>query len=863
MRAFRSLILPLKAILLNLLAIGAAYGLLVIVFKWGGGSWIGLISFDQIEGWIPVFLFAMLFGLSMDYEVFLVSRMREEWDSVARQSSSPSTRGLAKTGRIVTVAGLIMVAAFIGFVAGLDRRPPAVRLRASRPRSSSTSRSCARCSCRADGDVRPVQLVAVRREIARIVRVEALATRGARANETLAFAVPRARIASAQAIRRHRPRSRSLLRLRPFAPAPRLRDVAVGIQDDAWLADGPGTLEQRLDRRRRSSASRSSASRSTGIRSRRSGRCARLRRTIRRTAGVLVDPLLEGLHVARDRAARHAVRLAGVGERRPQANVPPRLGGPLRTSRTRPRSGTRSCASGRSGTSPTRTCISPAVAEALRQDAAQPGVHRDSSRQPSSARRRRRDRAAREHRRLRPAGLDARTCQGTRETRRVRAQPYPTRPGETPLARRVRLLRRDLDGEPPPAARRRCGSTSAAKPIWLTEYGYQTNPPDRLSASRARCRRVHRRVGDARIPASAACRLLIQYLVRDEPRLVRLQTGLFDVQGCRSPASRLPVPAGAGGSGVDVHDAVGADPPGRRRAHVPDGGLARRLALGLGRTGTRTPSALSPSRERAEGFAGAGLVTGGPRLRLAAARSVVSIARREGRHPRRRLGYPAPSADADHQQAPAADLRPADGHVRDRGARPRRRHRADARHRRNARGRVPAPARQRARVRDRPALLRLPGAARRDRRGARPRGALRRRRPRRRDARRQRLRAVDQERSSRTSSARSAARGSCSRARATPTICATSACRSSTTVAFAASSRSRRTPPSEFAVTGVYFYDDDGLRRDPDARRRRRAGELEITDVNNHYVSRGDDGVRRASTASGATRASRSTRTTT
>ena len=90
MRAFRSLLLPLKAIILNLLAIGASYGLLVVVFKWGVGDSVGLIGFDQIEGWIPVFLFAMLFGLSMDYEVFLVSRMREEWD--ATQDNEPPSR---------------------------------------------------------------------------------------------------------------------------------------------------------------------------------------------------------------------------------------------------------------------------------------------------------------------------------------------------------------------------------------------------------------------------------------------------------------------------------------------------------------------------------------------------------------------------------------------------------------------------------------------------------------------------------------------------------------------------------------------------------------------------------------------------
>ncbi|HEY4620442.1 MAG TPA: MMPL family transporter [Gaiellaceae bacterium] len=117
MRAFRSIVLPLKAIVLNLLSIGAAYGLLVVVFKWGAGEWAGLIAYDQIEGWVPVFLFAMLFGLSMDYEVFLVSRMREEWDKGATNEEAV-VLGLTKTGRLVTAAGLIMFAAFMGFVAG-------------------------------------------------------------------------------------------------------------------------------------------------------------------------------------------------------------------------------------------------------------------------------------------------------------------------------------------------------------------------------------------------------------------------------------------------------------------------------------------------------------------------------------------------------------------------------------------------------------------------------------------------------------------------------------------------------------------------------------------------------------------------
>jgi RND superfamily putative drug exporter len=117
LRAFRSLVLPLKAIVLNLLSIGAAYGVLVLFFKFGAADLLGLISFDQIEGWIPVFIFAMVFGLSMDYEVFLVSRMREEWDA-GKSNEEAVAEGLAKTGRIVTAAGLIMFAAFMGFVAG-------------------------------------------------------------------------------------------------------------------------------------------------------------------------------------------------------------------------------------------------------------------------------------------------------------------------------------------------------------------------------------------------------------------------------------------------------------------------------------------------------------------------------------------------------------------------------------------------------------------------------------------------------------------------------------------------------------------------------------------------------------------------
>jgi RND superfamily putative drug exporter len=118
LRAFRSVILPLKAVILNLLSVGASYGMLVVVFKWGIGSdLLGLYQFNQVEGWIPIFLFAMLFGLSMDYEVFLVTRMREAWDSVG-DNRRAVVEGLERTGRIVTAAAIIMVAAFSGFVAG-------------------------------------------------------------------------------------------------------------------------------------------------------------------------------------------------------------------------------------------------------------------------------------------------------------------------------------------------------------------------------------------------------------------------------------------------------------------------------------------------------------------------------------------------------------------------------------------------------------------------------------------------------------------------------------------------------------------------------------------------------------------------
>jgi RND superfamily putative drug exporter len=117
-RAFRSLLLPIKAVFLNLLTVAATYGLLVLVFQRGiGAGPLGVHHSAEIEGWVPVFLFAAVFGLSMDYEVFLVSRMREEWD-IRRDNVAAVAAGLERTGRVITTAALVMAVSFGGFVVG-------------------------------------------------------------------------------------------------------------------------------------------------------------------------------------------------------------------------------------------------------------------------------------------------------------------------------------------------------------------------------------------------------------------------------------------------------------------------------------------------------------------------------------------------------------------------------------------------------------------------------------------------------------------------------------------------------------------------------------------------------------------------
>jgi putative drug exporter of the RND superfamily len=120
MLVFRSLLVPLKAAVMNLLSVSAAYGVLVMVFQWGwGGDLIGLESTVPILSFIPLFMFAILFGLSMDYEVFLLSRIREEYVRTGDNDESV-VRGLAASARTITSAALIMVAVFGGFIAGAD-----------------------------------------------------------------------------------------------------------------------------------------------------------------------------------------------------------------------------------------------------------------------------------------------------------------------------------------------------------------------------------------------------------------------------------------------------------------------------------------------------------------------------------------------------------------------------------------------------------------------------------------------------------------------------------------------------------------------------------------------------------------------
>ena len=121
---FRSIVVPAKAIVMNLLSVGAAYGLITLIFQKGGPAWagsiadaLGFIRVDAIESWLPLFLFSILFGLSMDYQVFLLTRIREEYDKT-KDNAEAVAFGLRTTGGIITGAAVIMVAVFASFASG-------------------------------------------------------------------------------------------------------------------------------------------------------------------------------------------------------------------------------------------------------------------------------------------------------------------------------------------------------------------------------------------------------------------------------------------------------------------------------------------------------------------------------------------------------------------------------------------------------------------------------------------------------------------------------------------------------------------------------------------------------------------------
>jgi RND superfamily putative drug exporter len=113
-RAFRSVVLPVKAVILNVVSLLGAFGIVVLIFQWGHGSstiW-NITATQAIPAWIPLMIFAFLFGLSMDYEVFMLSRMREAYDETGSTERAIEL-GLARTGKLVTSAALILMFAFL------------------------------------------------------------------------------------------------------------------------------------------------------------------------------------------------------------------------------------------------------------------------------------------------------------------------------------------------------------------------------------------------------------------------------------------------------------------------------------------------------------------------------------------------------------------------------------------------------------------------------------------------------------------------------------------------------------------------------------------------------------------------------
>ncbi len=125
---FRSIVIPIKAILLNLLSVAAAFGVLTLVFQDGLGESIGLMHTKGVVSWLPVFLFVIRFGLSMDYHVFILSRIKEGWDK-GLGNSEAGEQGIRSSAGVVTAAATVMIAVFSIFADALARRPAGVRRR--------------------------------------------------------------------------------------------------------------------------------------------------------------------------------------------------------------------------------------------------------------------------------------------------------------------------------------------------------------------------------------------------------------------------------------------------------------------------------------------------------------------------------------------------------------------------------------------------------------------------------------------------------------------------------------------------------------------------------------------------------------
>ena len=147
-RAFRSVVLPLKAVILNLISLGCAYGVVVFIFQMGHGSELiwNVQATGVVISWIPLMIFAFLYGISMDYEVFMITRIRESYDETGDTSEAISL-GLARTGKLVTSGAGVLMFAFFALSTGPGARHQAVRDRIGRRRDHRRDADPACCSC--------------------------------------------------------------------------------------------------------------------------------------------------------------------------------------------------------------------------------------------------------------------------------------------------------------------------------------------------------------------------------------------------------------------------------------------------------------------------------------------------------------------------------------------------------------------------------------------------------------------------------------------------------------------------------------------------------------------------------------------